>query len=175
MKVEVVYFRPISNGGSLQGFAEIKVGPVIIRDVRLVQPQGKPPFASPPQREYVGKDGEKKYQKLVEWPREWDGAIIDALLDAQINPPAPPERPQYQEREQYTPQGGPTYRKREEYNDNGLPLQDSYQSDYQEQRTQRPAPRQPAPAPPQPRQFPARRPAPVQEYDDSDLQDPFAE
>lgn len=79
-KVEVVNYRPFTGQGSLKGFAEIKVGPLTIRDVRLIQVAGKEAFVAPPQKEYVNREGEKKYIKLVDWPDEWADDIRNAII-----------------------------------------------------------------------------------------------
>ena len=145
MKVEVIRFTPFNGQGSLKGFAEVKVADkIVIRDIRLVQVAGKEAFVSPPQKEYTNREGEKKYTKLVEWPQEWDSFIRDAVFNAYQDTGEYQEPPQ---RQQYTPQGGVR--------------QDTYQSDYQAPRQQRPQA--------QPRRAPA---PPPDEYEE--LEDPFA-
>jgi hypothetical protein len=68
-------FKPFTGTGSLKGFAEIEVttafGPLLFRDVKLVQQEGQNAFIAPPQKEYQNREGKKVYTALVEFPKEW--------------------------------------------------------------------------------------------------------
>ncbi len=148
-KVEVVNYRPFTGQGSLKGFAEIKVGPLTIRDIRLIQVAGKEAFVAPPQKEYVNREGEKKYIKLVDWPDEWADDIRNAIIQHSHG-----DQDYEETQQEYAPQQ--RHAPREEYTPQGGSRQDSYHSD-------RVAPRPPA----------RRTPAPPPDAYDDELQDPF--
>jgi hypothetical protein len=78
IKVEVVKWTA-KSAGNLRGFADIKIGKCEFRDCRLVHEEGKTPFVSGPQREYMGNDGKKKYVPLVVFPEDWKDSILQAV------------------------------------------------------------------------------------------------
>jgi hypothetical protein len=77
-------FKPFTGTGSLKGFAEIEVttafGPLLFRDVKLVQQDGKDAFIAPPQKEYQNREGKKVYTALVEFPKEWRDHICNIVM-----------------------------------------------------------------------------------------------
>lgn len=76
-------FKKISKG-SLQGFFDVEVstsfGLLTIRDCRLIRQEGQNPFISPPQKEYQGNDGTRKWTTLIELPKEWKEEILKKAL-----------------------------------------------------------------------------------------------
>lgn len=78
-RIEVVSLRPITGAGNLRAFASIKVGPIVINDVRLIQQPGQKAWSSPPQSEWQDNSGQTRYKKQVEWPPSWGDAVTEAL------------------------------------------------------------------------------------------------
>ncbi len=78
------HFKALSGSGNLKGFAEIEIktsfGPLIIRDVRLIQQPGQRAFVAPPQKEWTKSDGTKQYTELIGLPREWKDRILELVL-----------------------------------------------------------------------------------------------
>ena len=74
----------VLDKGSLRGFFDVEVatsfGPLVIRDCRLIQQDGRKAFISTPQKEYTGNDGTKKWSTLVELPKEWKDEILKKAL-----------------------------------------------------------------------------------------------
>jgi hypothetical protein len=87
--VEVLSFRRLERTGNVIGFAEIKIRGITIRDVKLVSSKSGELFLGMPSREYVGKDGAKKYQNIVELDRELKDAALQAVLASTSAAPAP--------------------------------------------------------------------------------------
>ena len=64
-KIEVLKIKNIEKG-SLKGFASVQLGGVTIHDFRVIQQSGQDAWVSPPQKEFTGQDGKKKYAPIVE-------------------------------------------------------------------------------------------------------------
>jgi len=81
IKVTVTEVKPI-DWGSMRAFATIQIGPVTIKECRLVKEENKTAWVSPPQKTWDKGDGKKGYVSLVQWPQEWNDAINAAVLAA---------------------------------------------------------------------------------------------
>jgi DNA-binding cell septation regulator SpoVG len=62
--IEIVALKPLDRG-NLKAFASVRLGGVVVHDLRVVQQPGQRPWVSLPQREYE-KDGQKKFTPIVE-------------------------------------------------------------------------------------------------------------
>jgi len=82
--VHVVEVRPIHNG-NLKGFASIRIGPLTVRDFRIIQQPNQRAYVSAPQQEYFDADGRKKFKPLLDYPDTWRDAIKNAVLEAWEN------------------------------------------------------------------------------------------
>lgn len=70
--------------GNLRCFASVKIGPLVLHKVRLIDTQdGRAPWVSPPQETYEDKQtGETRYKPLAEIPREWKQPLTDCVVAA---------------------------------------------------------------------------------------------
>ena len=73
----------LQDSGSLKATAEVTFstppGPVTVKGFKVVQAEGQQPWVSPPSKDYT-KDGQRKFQKMVELPRPVMRAVSDAVL-----------------------------------------------------------------------------------------------
>ena len=75
-EIEVLEIQRTSNGKAL------KAGPLLVRDVRIVEPEGGSRFVTPPQRMWKGRDGKTRSTFLVEFEEPLRSAIQQAVLSA---------------------------------------------------------------------------------------------
>jgi DNA-binding cell septation regulator SpoVG len=79
--ITVAEIRPCERG-SLRAFVAVRIGPLLVRDFRLIQQDGQAAWVSPPQRSWQDSSGATKYQALVDLPAEWRQALQNAVLTA---------------------------------------------------------------------------------------------
>lgn len=70
----------VVDQGNLRSLADVQLGPLVIRKVRLIQQPGQAPWVSPPQDSWTDAQGQRRFTTLVKWPPEWGQAILDAVL-----------------------------------------------------------------------------------------------
>jgi hypothetical protein len=82
-KVYVANIRRVSKG-SLQAFADVQIGGILVRDFRIVQQVhlGQKAWVSPPQKEWTGDDGKKRYAPIIELSARLKQAVEQAILAA---------------------------------------------------------------------------------------------
>lgn len=83
MKIPVVAVEEIRkmDRGNLKAFVTVRIGPLTVRDFRIVQQPGQRAYVSAPQAEYE-MNGQRRYKPLLEYPQEWKEAIQSAVLQA---------------------------------------------------------------------------------------------
>jgi hypothetical protein len=81
LAVTVLAVRPVSRG-NLHGFADIRVGELTIRDLRIIQQPNQRPWVSPPQKEWLTPDGQRHYTPLLEFGPALKVTIEAAVLQA---------------------------------------------------------------------------------------------
>lgn len=81
MKVHIENIRPVKNG-NLKAFVSIRIGPLLMHDWRVIQQPNQRAYVSPPQAEFTGADGRKRFKPLLECPPEWKDEIQIAVLAA---------------------------------------------------------------------------------------------
>jgi DNA-binding cell septation regulator SpoVG len=64
-KVKIVALKPFPKAGNLRAFVSVRLGSVVVHDLRIVQQPGQKAWVSLPQKEYQ-QDGQKKYSAIVE-------------------------------------------------------------------------------------------------------------
>lgn len=80
-KIEVLKTKNIEKG-SLKGFASVRLGGVTIHDFRVIQQSGQDAWVSPPQKEFTGQDGTKKYAAIVELSDTLKAEVQRLVLEA---------------------------------------------------------------------------------------------
>mgnify|MGYP001580366193 CR=1 FL=1 len=80
-KIEVLKTKNIEKG-SLKGFASVRLGGVTIHDFRVIQQSGQEAWVSPPQKEFTGQDGKKKYLPIVELNDTLKAEVQRIVLEA---------------------------------------------------------------------------------------------
>lgn len=73
---------PVRAEGNLRAFANVVIGGIKINSCRVVQQPGQQAWVSMPQREYVDKEGIKKYAPVVELPDELKQSVSALVLSA---------------------------------------------------------------------------------------------
>ena len=81
IKNEELEIRTLQNAGNLRAFVTLKIGPLEIKDFRIVQQDGQRAYVSPPQAEY-SRDGKKQFNPLLKYPPEWKEQIETAVFAA---------------------------------------------------------------------------------------------
>lgn len=72
-----------ATGGNLKAFVDVQVGASLtIRGFRIVQQPGQKAGVAPPQREWMGDNGVKRYAPIVELSGTLKHAIEQAILTA---------------------------------------------------------------------------------------------
>jgi DNA-binding cell septation regulator SpoVG len=81
MKIEVVSLRLVDPKESgLRGFADVKLDDILVRDFRIFQRNGKP-YIQPPHTTFK-KDGQIKFNPIVDFPEELKAQVSAAILTA---------------------------------------------------------------------------------------------
>ena len=82
-QVVVSKIRPVNNAGNLRAFCTVEIGGKLkIHGCRIVQQPGQLSWASLPQREWVDREGKRKFYPTIELPEHVRHAIIKAILKA---------------------------------------------------------------------------------------------
>jgi DNA-binding cell septation regulator SpoVG len=79
--IEVIDFELLHNASALKAIATIQYDDTTVYDVRVIHSPGKPPWVSPPQREYY-QGSQRKWAPQVKWARPLANAISAAVLEA---------------------------------------------------------------------------------------------
>ncbi len=84
---EVVNLRLIEDAGSLQAYASVRIGPLVLHDFRVIQqgigtPAEQEAWVSVPQKAWNTPQGERKFSPLLEMPREWKQPLTNAVISA---------------------------------------------------------------------------------------------
>lgn len=83
MKIHIEKIMPIPSG-NLKAFVSIRIGPLTMHDWRIIQQPNQRAYVSPPQVEFQGADGRKRFKPLLECP-QWKDEIQNAVLAAWEN------------------------------------------------------------------------------------------
>lgn len=81
-RITIVELKPLNNGSALRAFADLQIGPMVVKKARYVRQDGQRGFVTAPQEEWTDNSGKKHYNPLVIWPREWGDAITEAVTQA---------------------------------------------------------------------------------------------
>ena len=82
-EVKVIQVRPLNDGRSLKGFADVQVGDWIIYDFRIVQRSGEKASVLPPQVSWKDpQTGQIKYKGILTIPPEQKQRIEVMILVA---------------------------------------------------------------------------------------------
>ena len=79
--VVVLTVTPVARG-NLRGFADIRGGDLVIKDLRIIQQPNQRAWVSAPQREWLTPDGQRHYAPLVEFGPALKVVIESAVLQA---------------------------------------------------------------------------------------------
>lgn len=83
MTIEVIEIRLLNGNRPLKGFADVKLGDIIIRDFRIIKQNGQRAFVSPPQVSWKDPDtGEIKFKGVLTIPPEQKQRIDLEILSA---------------------------------------------------------------------------------------------
>jgi DNA-binding cell septation regulator SpoVG len=82
---QVIGIKPLTNAGALRAYATIKVGGLIIHDVRIVQEEGKEAWICSPQVSWTAPDGTRKYKPILEFPDKWKSPLRDVVIAAWLD------------------------------------------------------------------------------------------
>ena len=88
-RVEILAIKPLTKPGNLKAFVSIRVGELIVHDLRVVQQSGQAAWVSPPQREYTDQQGQRKFYPVVEFAGKLKEGITQAVLSAWTTEQAP--------------------------------------------------------------------------------------
>ena len=80
-KVEVLSIRLIGDGRPLKGFADVKIGDILIRDFRIMQNDGRP-YIKAPFQTYKNNVGEIQFRQIIDLPDEVRGQVDNLILTA---------------------------------------------------------------------------------------------
>jgi len=85
--VEVLAIKPLDSG-NIKALVDVRLfGQITIREVKIIQQPGQSPWVSPPDKEFTGRDGQKKYVKIIEiadaLKQEVSQVVINAWMVAQ--------------------------------------------------------------------------------------------
>jgi DNA-binding cell septation regulator SpoVG len=78
----VLGIKPLTNAGSLRAYVSLKVGGLIIHEVRIVQQEGKKAFIAPPTTTWTAPDGTRKYHPILEFPDKWKTPLTEVIIAA---------------------------------------------------------------------------------------------
>lgn len=86
MDVEVIDIHELNVGdaksaGSLKAYVTIRIGPLTIYRIKLIEQPGQKAYVSPPQLEYYAQ-GRVTYVPVVRWPQDWHERIFTAVMTA---------------------------------------------------------------------------------------------
>ena len=86
-KIEVKNVRPftISNNPRLQGFCDIEIGEILIRDFRILRDEDGKVILAFPQNERFGSHGEKSYGSLISTSFDLKMKIQEVVIGAWKN------------------------------------------------------------------------------------------
>ena len=79
--IAVLTIRPAARG-NLRGFADVRIGELVVKDLRVIQQPGQRAWVSPPQKEWLKPDGTRGYAPLVEFSPALKATIESMVLDA---------------------------------------------------------------------------------------------
>jgi DNA-binding cell septation regulator SpoVG len=80
MNVKVTALHRLSSTGPLRGYVDVEFDGWEIRDMRIVQQEGKAAWIAPPQKSWKTPTGETKYTPLVVIPPDAKKQIESAVL-----------------------------------------------------------------------------------------------
>lgn len=83
MPVEVLEVKPVHEGCIL-AFVKVSINGVVIDGCKFIKSKDSPStrWVIPPDREYKKRDGTRAWARIVEWPREWNDKIKQAVEQA---------------------------------------------------------------------------------------------
>ena len=81
LDITVLTVRPVARG-NLKGFADIRVGELVIRDLRIIQQPNQRAWVSPPQHEWIKPDGTRGYAPIVEFSPGLKLVVESLVIDA---------------------------------------------------------------------------------------------
>jgi hypothetical protein len=74
----------LRDAGSMRATADVSIptpwGPLTVSGVKVISKDGKNPWVGFPSKEYTGRDGSKKYQKLIELPKPLQRVVSERVL-----------------------------------------------------------------------------------------------
>lgn len=76
--MKVLNLFKINNGGKIKAFYSIDLGPLTIRDVKLVEGNAGELWAAMPSKEYNNKKGEKKWSGIIQVSNQ---ALMDKISE----------------------------------------------------------------------------------------------
>jgi DNA-binding cell septation regulator SpoVG len=79
MKIEIVSLRLIGEGRTLRGFADVKIGDILIRDFRIMQNGGRA-YVRAPFSTYKNNVGEIQFRQIIDLPDEVRGQVDTLIL-----------------------------------------------------------------------------------------------
>jgi len=84
MGFEILVTLMLRDAGSMRATAEVTIqtalGALTVSGFKVIEKEPGKPWVGMPSKEYVGKDGTKKYQKLLEMPKALLRAVTEAVL-----------------------------------------------------------------------------------------------
>jgi DNA-binding cell septation regulator SpoVG len=78
----VLGIKPLENAGALRAYATIKVGGLVIDDVRIIQQEGQKAFVCAPQVSWTAPDGTRKFKAIVTFPDKWKDPLRETIISA---------------------------------------------------------------------------------------------
>jgi len=79
--IVVLAIRPAPRG-NLRGFADIRIGKLTIKDLRIIQQPSQRPWVLPSQQEWLTPDGQRHYAPLLEFVGGLKAVAKSMVLDA---------------------------------------------------------------------------------------------
>lgn len=76
--MKVLNLFKTSNGGKIKAFFSVDLGPLTIRDVKLIEGNDGGLWAAMPSKEYTNKQGEKKWAGVVQVTNQ---ALMDKISE----------------------------------------------------------------------------------------------
>jgi DNA-binding cell septation regulator SpoVG len=80
--IEVVALKRVEGYGNVRAFVDVQLGGVTIHGCKVVQQEGQRAWLAPPQREWTGDDGKRRWSNVVELSKELYRKASEAVLAA---------------------------------------------------------------------------------------------
>lgn len=80
--ITIETLKLVNGGGNLKAFVDLRIGETLFRSFRIVQQPGQKAWVSPPADSWTGKDGKKRFTRLIEFPERIRTAVEAVVLAA---------------------------------------------------------------------------------------------